>query len=168
MSNVKPLVQRLLAAVYAMVVCVSVEGSEVGTVWATATATRPLDNHRIVYRFIKEFAPNFDRSSWPERVILVWRYKSTVGMPSTVERESMDRMEDLLSSHVEKSGLAVLALVSTGENLREWTYYTKSEEEFVGKLNAALGREQRFPIEVHIAPDPQWSTYEAFRRGVKE
>ena len=143
-------------------------GAEVGKVWATAIATRPSDGHRIVYRFIMEFAPEFNRSSFPERVILVWRYESTVGMPSTPDRESMDRLEDLLSPYVEASGLATLVLVSTGENLREWTYYTRSEAEFLAKLNGALEREQRYPIEVHSGPDPKWSTYEAFRQGVKE
>ena len=80
----------------------------------------------------------------------------------------MDRLEDLLVPVVEKQGLAMLALVSTGENLREWTYYTKSEEKFVQVLNGALAQQPRFPIEIHAAPDPEWTTYEGFRKGVRE
>ena len=89
-------------------------------------------------------------------------------MPSTVEREAMDRMEDLLVPLVEKPGFAMLALVSTGENLREWIYYTKSEQEFLYSLNATLREHPRLPLEIHAAPDPQWSTYERFRKGVRE
>ena len=80
----------------------------------------------------------------------------------------MDRMEDLLASLVEKPGASVLALVSTGENLREWTFYTNSEDEFFVELNKALAGQPQFPIEIHAAPDPQWSTFERFRKGVRE
>jgi hypothetical protein len=80
----------------------------------------------------------------------------------------MDRMEDLLGPVVEKPGFAMLALVSTGEGLREWTYYVRSEQQFLKALNQALAGAPRFPLEIHAAPDPQWSTYERFRRGVRE
>lgn len=89
-------------------------------------------------------------------------------MPAVAEREAMDSLEDLLSPAVEKPGFAVLALVSTGENLREWTYYAKSEEEFLKALNGALVQQPRFPIEIHPASDPTWSTFERFRQGVRE
>jgi hypothetical protein len=61
-----------------------------------------------------------------------------------------------------------LALVSTGENLREWTYYAKSEDGFMARLNYALAELPPFPIEIHIAFDPKWETYEQFNAGVKE
>lgn len=84
------------------------------------------------------------------------------------ERERMDAMEDALEPVLEKDNFATLSLVSTGENLREWVYYTKSEEEFLGRLNLALKDHSAFPIEVHTASDPEWSTYGKFQAGVKE
>ncbi len=80
----------------------------------------------------------------------------------------MDRMEDLLAPLVEKSGASVLVLVSTGENLREWTFYARSEDDFFTALNKALAGQPRFPIEIHAAPDAAWYTYEQFRKGVRE
>ena len=80
----------------------------------------------------------------------------------------MDRMEDLLEPLVEKSGTSVLALVSTGENLREWIFYAKTEQEFLAALNKALTGQPRFPIEIHAGRDSQWSSYERFRKGVRE
>ena len=80
----------------------------------------------------------------------------------------MDRLEDLLAPAVEKPGFAMLALVSTGENLREWIYYAKSEKEFLQALNRGLALQPRLPIEVHAARDPKWSTYERFRQGIRE
>ncbi|KAB2321204.1 DUF695 domain-containing protein [Betaproteobacteria bacterium SCN1] len=137
-------------------------------VWATATSTHATNGRVIIFRFVKEFRVGFEKSTLPDRVILVWRYKSESGLPATTEREAMDRLEDLLAPIVEKQGLAMLALVSTGENLREWTYYTKSEEEFVQVLNGALAQQPRFPIEIHAASDPGWTTYEGFRKSVRE
>ena len=63
----------------------------------------------------------------------------------------MDAMEDLLTAAVEADGFSSLALVSTGEDLREWIYYTKSEDGFLARLNRALGGHPAFPIEIHTA-----------------
>jgi len=80
----------------------------------------------------------------------------------------MDAMEDLLQHTLEKDGFATLALVSTGENLREWTYYVKSEEEFFSRLNEALAEKPAFPIDIHTAADPTWGMYEKFKTGVRK
>lgn len=77
-------------------------------------------------------------------------------------------MEDTLESALNQNNFATLALVSTGEDLREWTYYAKSEDEFMARLNDALARIAEFPIEIHIAFDPKWTVYEQFKAGVKK
>lgn len=117
---------------------------------------------------MSEFGSNFQRSSLPVRIILAWKYQSENGMPVLAERQRMDSMEDLLGPIVEKDGFAKLALVSTGENLREWTYYAKSEAEFMAGLNKALAGNPAFPIDVHPANDPTWAMYEKFRSWVKK
>lgn len=89
-------------------------------------------------------------------------------MPSKEERELMDSMEDALHPKLETDGFATLALVSTGEDLREWTYYVKSEEEFFARLNKALEKKAVFPIELHTATDPKWEMYEKFRAGMQK
>lgn len=80
----------------------------------------------------------------------------------------MDEMEDALHPTLVKDGFATLALVSTGENLREWTYYVKSEEEFFLRLNEALADKTVFPIDIHTAVDRKWSMYEKFKAGLKK
>jgi hypothetical protein len=136
--------------------------------WATAISKHATNGREIIFRYVKDFRAAFVKSSLPDRVILAWRYESISGMPAKAERELMDLMEDVLAPVVEKSAFAMLALVSTGENLREWIYYAKSEQEFLEALNTALALRQRFPLEIHAAPDPQWSTYQRFREGVLE
>ncbi|WP_428506916.1 DUF695 domain-containing protein [Roseateles sp.] len=158
--------KRFLAVLVSLL-SLSASSAEI-TEWATAVSKQQGTDRTIVFRYAKSFRQGFQRSAFPDRVIIVWKYKSDSGMPVPKEREAMDRMEDLLEPLVEKSGASVLALVSTGENLREWTFYSKSEEAFFAALNEALAGQPRFPIEIHAGPDAAWSTYEQFRKGVRE
>ena len=136
--------------------------------WATATSTNQSNGRVIIFRYLNEFGPSFNRSSQPDRIILAWKYQSEKGMPVLEERQRMDLMEDALEPQMEKDGFATLALVSTGENLREWTYYAKSEGEFMARLNKALAGKSAFPIDVHKAADPKWAMYEKFKAGVQK
>jgi hypothetical protein len=77
-------------------------------------------------------------------------------------------MEARRHSSGDLSAMATLALVSTGDNLREWTYYVKSETEFMVRLNYALVGVPAFPIEIHAVSDPDWDMYEKFKAGIKE
>lgn len=157
--------KRLIVLVLALL---SLSASCFAQTWALATSTNPSNGRQIVFRYMSEFGPDFQRSSLPVRIILAWKYQSENGMPVVAERQRMDSMEDLLGPQVDKGGLAMLALVSTGENLREWTYYAKSEAEFMAGLNKALAGEPTFPIDVHPAIDPTWAMYEKFRSWVKK
>jgi hypothetical protein len=80
----------------------------------------------------------------------------------------MDRMEDLVSSRLVPTGTAALVLVSTGEGVRRWIYYAKSEEAFATQLKLALAQAPRFPVELHVAEDREWSSYKAFRQALQE
>jgi hypothetical protein len=136
-------------------------------VWATAISTNKQNGRKIIFRFAKEFNASFDRASQPIRVIIVWKYQSQSGQPNAEEHEQMNILEDALES-VLGEGFATLALVSTGEDLREWTYYATSEDQFMARLNFALTEKTPFPIEIHPASDPDWEAYEQFRAGVRE
>lgn len=80
----------------------------------------------------------------------------------------MDHLEDSLGSELgEDETFATLAVVTTGDNLREWTYYAQSQEEFMRRLNRAFTNvKPAFPIEVHASPDPKWETYETLRTRI--
>lgn len=135
-------------------------------VWATAISRNEAKGTAIIYRYVKEFPPGFVRNQQPDRIIVVWRYQGEKGMPSVEERDRMDDFEDALSP-LELAGFSTLALVSTGNDLKEWTYYTQAEDAFLKRLNAALRSKAAFPVEIHASPDPDWTTYERFLIGVK-
>jgi hypothetical protein len=137
-------------------------------VFATATSTNHSNGRVVIFRYVQTFGPGFTKGAQPDRVILVWKYKSAKGLPSAKERQQMDALEDALAPVLETEGFATLALVSTGEDLREWIYYTRSQDEFLSRLNAALIGKPAFPIEIHASADPLWTTYETFKSGVVE
>ena len=132
-------------------------------VWATAKSTHSGNGRVIVWRYAKDLNPAFDRTSQPIRIIIIWKYESESGMPYKEGHARMNALEDALAPALAGDDFATLALVSTGENLREWTYYAKSEDEFMARLNYAFLGEELFPIEIDIQPDPKWSMYEKFR-----
>ena len=142
-------------------------GSDV-TSWATAISTNASNGRKFIFRYAEQFSPTFERASQPIRIIIVWKYHSDTGQPISDEHQRMNQMEDALESALDPDGFATLALVSTGEDLREWTYYSKSEDEFMARLNFAFVEAPRYPIEIHIAADPNWDLYEQFRNSIKK
>ena len=142
-------------------------GSDVLT-WATATSTNASNGRKIIFRYAEQLSPTFNRASQPIRIIIVWKYQSESGQPIAEDHQQMNLLEDALEAALEEDQFATLALVSTGENLREWTYYAKSEDEFMGRLNYAFVGMPAFPVEIHSAPDPNWEVYEGFKAGVRE
>jgi hypothetical protein len=136
--------------------------------WATAISTNSQNGRRIIFRYAKNFSSTFDRASQPSRIIIAWNYRSENGQPESDEHQRMNLLEDSLEPILDQDDFATLVLVTTGENFREWTYYAKSDEAFIQRLNLALAGLPVFPIEVHTAHDPTWSMYEQFRAGVNE
>ncbi|GGP19375.1 DUF695 domain-containing protein [Silvimonas iriomotensis] len=128
--------------------------------WAVATATRPSDGHKIIYRYRATFGPGFSKSQYPERITVSWLYPTTSGMPSHDDSIAMGQMEDLLAPVTDTGSLSYLALVTTGEGVREWVFYAKSRTQFMQQLNAALQGHPRFPVEIDLQSDPKWTRYE--------
>ncbi len=79
----------------------------------------------------------------------------------------MDKFEDLLVPLLETGPLANLALVRTGNDLRQWIFYTSSETTFKKKLAQALKNSPDLPIEAEAKLEPGWDTYEQFVRGIR-
>lgn len=136
--------------------------------WATAVSKNKADGTAIIFRYIKDLGPNFKREVQPIRVIISWKYEGPNGMPASEMNVRMNELEDALYPAVAANGLATLALVSTGNGLKEWIFYSKTEAEFFSVLNKSLGRLKPFPIEIHVAEDRVWRSYEEFRTSVEE
>jgi len=157
-----------LALVCAAVMTSAACAQDGGKRWATAVATRPANNHKMIYRYTAEFEPNFDQLEFPERVTLDWRYDSDSGLPGKADVLAMDNFEDRLAVRLKSHGelAASLVLVSTGERHRRWTDYVKSSDAFSEDLKSvqAVGE---VPVESRADHDPDWAAYKTFVSGVR-
>src|SRR5450755_2026069 len=142
-------------------------GSDV-RIWATAISTNAHNGRKIIFRYAKDFSATFRRDSQPIRIIIVWKYQSETGQPFAEDHQRMNLLEDTLESVLKDDSFATLAMVSTGEDFREWIYYANSETEFEARFDYALDGMPTFPIEIHIAADPTWDTYQRFKADIKE
>ena len=131
--------------------------------WATALSLNTTTGRQIIWRYAKDFRAGLDRTRQPYRILIVWNYASETGQPDPTDHEAMNRLEDALEGVLRGSQVATLALVSTGENLREWTYYAQSEDSFSERFDEALEDLTALPIDIHVAHDPMWSMYTKFR-----
>jgi hypothetical protein len=136
-------------------------------VWATAISTNASTGRKVIFRYARVLSPALDRASQQIRVIIAWRYDSENGQPEREEHQRMIAFEDRLGPVLEQGSFATLTLVSTGEGLREWIYYAQSEDGFAARFNYAFSEASTFPIEIHAAFDPEWTSYHEFKSNVR-
>ncbi len=148
----------------------SAAGAAAQETWAIATAKNPDSGRAIIYRFIDELGPRAgDRATQHERVSVTWRYDANAnnGMPTDDDKASMDELEDLLDPVVDRDGFANLALVTTGDGERRWTWYTRSGTEFRARLDRALRGHGPYAVKIDVAADPGWTDWTQLRAGLR-
>lgn len=73
------------------------------------------------------------------RVEITWKYEGEgSGMPDYNTSSLMEQVQDALEKEFEKDPVAVLTGIYTGDNERNWVFYTLSTHIFGRKLNDAL------------------------------
>ena len=132
--------------------------------WSVAEATRAGDGRKVIYRYQERFGPGFQRAQFPDRVTIAWPYDTRTGLPSHSDLQAMDRLEESLRPYVETAAVSRLALVATGDNLREWVYYAASQREFMERANRALRNQPVLPIQFGLLKDARWQRYDELRK----
>jgi hypothetical protein len=134
--------------------------------WSLVSVRNEATGHIIIFRVVKTFVGGFIKADQPVRVILEWAYKGNNGQPVGLEAGSMNAFEDAIDPALAQEGFATLALVSTGEDMRKWTYYAKSEAEFHLRMKRALGTGPAYPVQVQVSADPGWTRYQEIRSKI--
>lgn len=94
------------------------------------------------------------------RVTISWPYEGNAdGMPDEADADLMEQATDSLEIVFHKDPVAVLTELSTGDNCREWVYYTSSLGIFNKKINEALASLPPLPLEFDAEEDPEWEIY---------
>ncbi len=152
--------------IVALVLLVSVNASAVDDLWSTAISERPRDGWKIILRFIEKLGDPSEKSVYPVAVTFTWAYDGLKGLPSNREADAIYRLEDLLEERFERNREGKLALVATGNNLRMWIYYVKSEDKFRQSLAEAASL-ARLKVDVSSQVDKDWALLEDYRKGVR-
>jgi len=71
----------------------------------------------------------------------------------------MEEVQDALTSCFAKDPVAVLTGIFTGDDERNWVFYTLSTHIFGRKLNEALEKFPVLPLNIYCENDPEWLEY---------
>ena len=129
--------------------------------WAMSHAEE--DGQPVLLRFRSDF-PVKETARFPFLISILWIYDGSKngGMPDDRTIAMMDRVEDSLD-WIDESGEAFLMVAVTGNNRREWIWYTNNRERYMALVNRSLPRQTKFPIDFTTSEDPSWLTYKSIR-----
>lgn len=95
------------------------------------------------------------------RVEVTWKYEGDdTGMPDRETSELMEKVQDALQTTFRKDPVAVLTGIFTGDNQRDWIFYTLSTHIFGRKLNETLATFPLLPLTIYTENDPDWEEYD--------
>ncbi|MDE6370198.1 MAG: DUF695 domain-containing protein [Duncaniella sp.] len=95
------------------------------------------------------------------RIEVTWKYDGNEsGMPDKATSELMEQVQEALQTALHKDPRAVLTGIYTGDNRRDWVFYSLSTHIFGKKLNEALAPFPLLPITVYCENDPDWEEYD--------
>jgi len=123
------------------------------------------DGVPVLLRFRADL-PVKKTADFPYLISILWTYDGSKngGMPDDRTLAMMDRVEDALDP-IDESGEAFLMVAVTGNNRREWIWYTNSRERYMALVNRSLPRQQKFPMDFTTSEDPAWLTYTSIRNA---
>lgn len=95
------------------------------------------------------------------RVEVTWKYAGDdAGMPDFETSSLMEKVQEALETSFRKDPVAVLTGIFTGDDERNWIFYTLSTHIFGRKINEALADFPMLPIEIYCENDPDWHEYD--------
>lgn len=101
-----------------------------------------------------------DNPKFSIRVEVSWKYVGeSNGMPDVDTSELMSDVQDALMKVFDKDPVAILTGIFTGDNRRDWVFYTLSTYIFQKKINEALAPFPTLPLEIYAENDPEWAEY---------
>lgn len=115
----------------------------------------------VIMKFVNELPDKKIIERLPFLTVVSWKYDGSEnnGMPQKQINEKMIVLEGALEEALETSDVFVHAYSRTGNNLKEFVYYSTSQADFVTTLNRTLEKQERYPIEIDFYEDKEWSEF---------
>lgn len=132
------------------------------------TAQGEQDGKPVIYRSMVKVPEGQKEADYPTLINIYWPFEvdANNGMPDGQTNEDQITFEDALDQ-LDHHGVSHLMLVVTGNGRKEWIWYVKDVEGWLGKFNELLSDHKVYPIEIEINQDPKWTTYHDFVSGVQ-
>lgn len=128
--------------------------------WAIA------EGHTGDYPFqvrFRRIPAGFPRAEFPQRLNIFWTMGAPDdrGLASKAELDALHVFENRLVPAVEQDESAWLVAVLTGRSEREFVFQVLDPELFLQRLSEMPQEDERYPIEINLAEDPEWAYYDA-------
>ncbi|MCM1028164.1 MAG: DUF695 domain-containing protein [Pseudoflavonifractor sp.] len=95
------------------------------------------------------------------RVEISWPYEGDAsGMPGPDTARLMESATAALQQCFDKDPVAVMTGIFTGDDERNWVFYTLSLHIFGRKINEALADLPTLPLSFSASDDPHWEGYD--------
>ena len=126
--------------------------------WSIVSAQNPETGQTAVFRVRFSKPDRQDLASLVWAIVIRWPYESDEMPPAEVNvaQQSFEEALDPLAS----SRHSELVHVSTGMGLKEWIFYARTREEFMGELNELLSGHPGYPLDIEFFEDPNWEIWD--------
>ena len=115
----------------------------------------------VIMKFVNELPEKKTISKLPFLTVVSWKYDGTEnnGMPISEVNNRMITLEEAIENSMHSTDLFTHVYSRTGNNLKEFAYYTKSQKDFMEILNRTLEKHDAYPIEINFYEDKEWSEF---------
>ena len=104
--------------------------------------------------------PVIETGHYRYRIEVTWPYEGDAkGLPQYEDSKMMEAVTDALNNSFDRDPVAVLTGIYTGDNQRNWVFYTRSLHIFQRKFNEALAPFPALPLQFEAEEDPEWQEY---------
>ena len=127
--------------------------------WWTAPAESEIGN-LILVTGRRGLDPVIETGHYRYRIEVTWPYEGDAkGLPQYEDSKMMETVTDALNNSFDRDPVAVLTGIYTGDNQRNWVFYTRSLHIFQRKFNEALAPFPALPLQFEAEEDPEWQEY---------
>lgn len=136
------------------------EPKEIGDWWSAPAQAENNDRLIIVTgrRDVKKFREN---PRFNIRIEVTMKYEGLAdGMPTEETSKLLEEITDRFQEVLRRDPIAVITGIFTGDDERNWIFYSLSTHIFEKKLNEALSPFPLLPITVYAENDPDWQAYD--------
>lgn len=128
--------------------------------WITAPVESIKDSGKTIFvtgrADVNKFRTN---PKFNDRITVTFNYTTDTGLPDENTSRILEEITDRLITIFHKDPAAVLTGIYTGDNERNWVFYSKSTNIFQILFNKALADLPLFPITISADKDPGWEEY---------